>query len=1209
MMFCLLYILAASLLLQGISVAPEIELPSLHPSISQDARQQVQGNSERQRTGQSVKERLAAATNLYNLGTTALQNGELNKAADSFREALAIHQELAPLSLELARDLNGLGDISEQRGEAQTAQEFYERALAILRTVAPDGDDFTHSLYGLGRVMADREDWDKAGPYLLQALDIRQKLKPEALETAAVLNILGDVYGQNKEPAKAEQFLQQASKIENRLAPESLAVADTLTGLGRLATQSDLKKAEKYHREALVLREKLAPNSLAVANSLWWLGWCTKDPAASEEFYRRAIEMQTKLAPSGIFLAKGLAVVSHFSEDRGDRAKASEEERQALAILEKQAPDSLLLASSLQHLGQMLLQQGALEQGENLVRRALLIAETRQPDGYEAADSLSSLGDLSYRRGELDKAEEYHQRALKIREKLRPGSSLPSMSLRSLGYVAKARGDLDKAEHYHRQALAIREKLSPGNLAVANSLSDLGFLAQDRGDLLKAEQLQQKALKIWEQLVPGSLYVAQGYNALGNIAEREADFAKAEDYQRKALAIWEKLVPGSTSFVFGLNTLGGILRQRGDPVKAAEYQQRALEIEKKDAPGSPMEALVLVQLGHSIQDQGDLAKAEEYYRQALAIREKYAPGTTIDAETLAALATNLRRQNRLQESAQFYAQALNALESQTARLGGGDEARSSFRATYASYYKDYIDLLVTQDQPEIAFQVLERFRARSLLEALSSAHVDVRDASDSALSAKARSVQQSLVARVDQRLRMLGEKHSEQQIIDISHEIDELLSQYKDLEEQLQASSARYAALTRPPTLSARQVQEQLLDTGTLLLEYSLGEQRSYVFAVGDGPLAAYELPKRDEVERAARRVYDLLTIRNRVVEGEAEAQRQTRIKKAEEEFPVAADELGRMILGPLAGQLGEKRLLIVSDGALQYIPFAVLPSPGAGITRNTAEPLLVKHEIVSLPSASVLAVLRREEAGRKPPPNEVAVFADPVFDKHDRRVAGRGTLNASAESIPLEHLTRSLEDIGGALHLPRLPFSRLEANGIMAVIPSGKGKVAVDFQANRAAVTNSQLAQYRIIHFATHGLLDSRHPELSGLVMSLVDKRGRSQNGFLELQDIYNLRLPVELVVLSACETALGKEVSGEGLIGLTRGFMYAGASRVVASLWSVSDVATAKLMTQFYKEIERDKASPAAALRSAQISLWQQDRWQAPYYWGAFQIQGEWR
>jgi CHAT domain-containing protein len=167
----------------------------------------------------------------------------------------------------------------------------------------------------------------------------------------------------------------------------------------------------------------------------------------------------------------------------------------------------------------------------------------------------------------------------------------------------------------------------------------------------------------------------------------------------------------------------------------------------------------------------------------------------------------------------------------------------------------------------------------------------------------------------------------------------------------------------------------------------------------------------------------------------------------------------------------------------------------------------------------------------------------------------------------------------------------------------------AVDFEASKATATGGSLNQYRIVHFATHGLINSRHPELSGIVLSLVDEQGMPQDGFLRLHDVYNLKLSADLVVLSACRTALGKDVKGEGLIGLTRGFMYAGAPRVVASLWDVKDEATAELMKRFYEGMLRRRMTPAAALRTAQLSMAKEKRWEAPYYWAGFVLQGEWR
>jgi CHAT domain-containing protein len=277
--------------------------------------------------------------------------------------------------------------------------------------------------------------------------------------------------------------------------------------------------------------------------------------------------------------------------------------------------------------------------------------------------------------------------------------------------------------------------------------------------------------------------------------------------------------------------------------------------------------------------------------------------------------------------------------------------------------------------------------------------------------------------------------------------------------------------------------------------------------------------------------------------------------------------------------------------------------------------------------------VLRKQTEARPPAPRLVAVLADPVFDANDARLkqkeAGDAGKNDSQKKLLLQDhndldaissdptaadlLTRSATDLGmvarGAVYLPRLLSSRQEANNILSVAQAGQSMAALDFDASRATATSPALAQYRIVHFATHGLVNNTHPELSGLVLSMVDENGKQRNGFLGLQEIYNLNLPADLVVLSACETGLGREIQGEGLVGLVRAFMYAGAPRVVASLWKVPDRATAELMKRFYKGMLTDRMRPAEALRQAQWSLSKEKRWSAPYYWAGFTLQGEWK
>ncbi|HET8674804.1 MAG TPA: CHAT domain-containing protein, partial [Blastocatellia bacterium] len=346
--------------------------------------------------------------------------------------------------------------------------------------------------------------------------------------------------------------------------------------------------------------------------------------------------------------------------------------------------------------------------------------------------------------------------------------------------------------------------------------------------------------------------------------------------------------------------------------------------------------------------------------------------------------------------------------------------------------------------------------------------------------------------------------------------------------------------------------------------------------------------------------------------------QRQERITQAEAKLPAAAQSLSQTLLSPVAAELGNKRLVIVADGALQYIPFAMLPDSVVG--KN--QPLIVNHEVVSLPSASALAIQRSELAGRQPAPKMLAVIADPVFDRTDERLKSLAPEASDKEQVQtvasddarsIEHLAEESSEKSSTttrrLVIARLPFTRQEARRLLALAPKDSSFGAIDFQASRATVLKGELSQYRYVHFATHGVMDSERPGLSSLLLSMVDAQGKAQDGFLRANDIYNLKLPAELVVLSACQTGLGKEIKGEGLVGLTRGFMYAGAARVVVSLWNVNDKATSELMTKFYEKMLKQGARPAAALRAAQVEMWKQKQWQSPYYWAAFTMQGEWR
>lgn len=975
---------------------------------------------------------------------------------------------------------------------------------------------------------------------------------------------------------------------------------------------------------------RMATSRLDESTPLWVRVWLLSQAAGAftngsqwkeaDDTYQQTLQQAGEALPAIKCLI--LEAWANSYSQRKDLPSAEKYYRQSIAESQKQGSENLITAVNYDDLGTMARNQGDMASAEQSFSQALQIRQKLAPGSLAVASSLDNLGSVAWKQGDLAKAEKYLDQALELIQKVAPGSFELAGNFSNHAIIASQRGELAKAEGYYLQVLDTIQKLEPGGPGIAATLNNLGIIALQRGDLSKADGYLHQAVQLKQKLHPGTIGIATSLINLGNVALQRNDLAKAEEYYRQALEIFEKVDPEALGVATSLSNLGLVAIEKGDVTKAEEYQLRALQIRQKLAPGSFEVAGSFNNLGEVAEKKGDLAKAEEYYRQAQSIWQNAGSEIVDYAESLAALAGILRRKEQSGQAAQYYQQAVDILEKQMAVLGGSEESRSAFRSNHLDIYRAYIDLLVRQKQPELAFHVLEHSRAQGLLETLVGAHLDIHNGVDPVLSQQEHSLQDAIRDKFEGRIHLLSSTHTDEQLRGIEREINDLLTQYQDVKGRIRSSSPAYAALTQPQSLNVRQVQP-LLDDDTVLLEYSLGEEKSYVFEVASGSFAAYELPRRLDIETAARRVYESLTARDTI---HANALGSGAKRRAS--GPQAA-ALSRMILGPVAGQIKGKRLIVVSDGILGYIPFAALPIPkasdeAAGI--GSSVPLIVEHEIVSLPSASTLVELRRQAQGRQEAPKVVAVLADPVFDKKDERVPransakrGSSTLRAVPGIAPIASLgpnpllTRSMTDVhlraGKVFYLPRLPFTRREASKIISLTPSGMAMAALDFDANRATMLGPELAKYKIVHIATHGLVDSVNPGLSGLVFSLVDDRGKEQDGFLGLQDIYNLNLNADLVVLSACRTGLGKEVAGEGLVGMTRGFMYAGANRVLASLWNVEDAASAELMASVYQALEKDKLTPAAALRQAQIQMWKRKRWSDPYYWAGFQLQGDWK
>jgi CHAT domain-containing protein/tetratricopeptide (TPR) repeat protein len=876
------------------------------------------------------------------------------------------------------------------------------------------------------------------------------------------------------------------------------------------------------------------------------------------------------------------------AEDAADHVRRTSQMFERAVELFRAAGDRKGEGDALRLLG-WLYRQIDLRRSLDYYRQAL---EAHRPIGerYLMAETLNGMGTIYHLLGEPQQSLDLLQQSLRLFRdlKARYGEAL---ALHNLGLIHTELGEPAIALDYYNQALLAFRALRAPNEALC--LRHIGAAYLKLGDKTKALESYNQMLALC-RATGNRGQECYALDGLGQVSATLGERRQALQYFSQALEVWPPT--GNRGMRAGiLNRLGNIYAELGEPQQSLEYFSQALALIRAYGDRHN-EADVLADLARFQRDRGDTAAAR----------------TQIEA-------------------------ALKIIESFRAKLGSY-ELRSSYFSSAQDLYEFYLDLLMRlhQAQPAAghaaaALAVSERARARSLLELLAEAGADIRQGVDAALLERERALQQQLNDKAATQAALASGGRAEATVAAVAKEIATLSAQLQEVEAEIRARSPRYAALTQPQPLSAPEIQQQL-DPQTLLLEYALGEQRSYLWAVTPDSITAYTLPARAEIEAAARRVYELLTAHSAAPKLSA-AQQRARVAEAEANYPAQAAALSRMLLGPVAAQLGTKRLLIVAPGVLQYLPFGVLPVPeeemkgrrGEGLkgrkpSPHPFRPLIANHEIINLPSASVISVLRREIAERERAPKAVAVLADPVFSSDDARVkhslatgkepqAGESKLSLAAAESALERAVKNVRGDSGPFSLRRLLFSRDEAEVILAVASPPATLEALDFRASRALATSQELGQYRVIHFATHGLLDSQRPELSGLVLSLVDEAGKSQDGFLRLHEIYNLRLNAELVVLSACQTGLGKEIKGEGLVGLTRGFMYAGAPRVVASLWQVDDAATAALMKRFYRGLLQEQLRPAAALRAAQLELLKRRQWQAPYYWGAFVLQGEWK
>lgn len=894
-------------------------------------------------------------------------------------------------------------------------------------------------------------------------------------------------------------------------------------------------------------------------------------------------------------------------------------------------------AQSLRTTGKMFDRKKAIEIFEKLL--------TLQREIDDKTGELRTLAILSYlhrRVGNNEKSVELAEFILRFPD-LTEYQTYKSDALYQIAQIQYEGGEIEKAFDSYKKAISVFSEPSPKQV---NVFATMAYAYQSIAEFELAQEILDKAVANIRQF-PDMYNEAQTFHVFGLYEFNANEFELAIDYFKKAaalrerfgnrqgqaisltflgmsyqglkrfddaLVIFQKSLPVSQEMGDVDNQLDTLIfiaqiqKEKGDVASSLEYYKKGIALFNGE-DSTKLRALYLSQgaayrqLLNFPEARKSLEKAQILYRKTGDIGG--------EATTLYQLALLESVENQLDVAKIKIERALQIHEYEQAKYKSISRL-SSFLEVRRRYFDLYIDILMRMDEQHPgenfafkALQVNESIRMRTLIWQYREAVRSEPQSVDFQLLSAIQKNQQLLGEQLSLLARAQGHLDKKNKSGDIENTIADLNRQDDSLKARLRLSNPNVANLAQPPTLSLAEMQGEL-DDETALVEYSLGEERSYLWIVGKNSFQSYVLPKRSEIDAAAKGFYETLSqttgsYSNRPVSKNIEVSRSNLPQNRD--FSAEAEKLSRMLSVEKIAGLPAKRLVVVSDGGLNLIPFSSLTFLDAG--NGSRNFLAEKFETVQLPSLTTLNVLRQQNI--KPfAPASLAIIADPVFAAADDRLSKNGRIKIK-KITENSDLTAALRDFS-LTSLSRLPFTRIEAEKIAQNLPDNTS-LNLDFRASRERLMNGEFDDYDVLHFATHGFLNNLHPELSGLVLSLVDEKGNSQNGFLRTRDLYLLQIKPQMVVLSACQTGLGKQVENEGLIGLTRGFLATGTPRIVASLWKVDDTATAELMSRFYRAMLKENQNPSAALKTAQNELKAIPRYSHPRYWAGFTLTGEWR
>lgn len=897
------------------------------------------------------------------------------------------------------------------------------------------------------------------------------------------------------------------------------------------------------------------------------------------------------------------------------------------------------------------LQKGQIERSEKLLNEGLERAKSIDLPRVKALIYFSA-SELNYTRRNLDAAIEYAAQAAALWRQT-GDAKRESEALRTLSAAYTAKDDFSSAQAKLHEALAASQKAG-----------------DRRGEALAQFQLAyfhliynepQKALAICQysaSLFPDDLdFVekARLFNGISTIYEIYGDWKSALDYRKKTLEAFGKgkypngelaTLPSLIEISFKIGDQDQAFRyfqtareasgklkdkfylananlfvadfygKNGADDRAIEYYQiarRHLEKLKYSAGISRIEN----DLGEIYAKQKKFSTAHEHFGRSLQISRRNL-NKIAEAQTLFNLAKLFQLENKETEALQTVEESIaltDLLASQTVNA----KLKSAYFSNVNERYALYTNLLMKRHRQTpnenfavAALQTAERARARLMLENLALATADfTRDAAPEVVW-REKTILVALNSKADRLTDFLSAGADAADIERLDGEIRELERELEAINADLKQNSPIYSAIKNPAAFDVQEFQRTVLDDDSMLLEFAFGIDESYLWLIGKTTFEAYVLPARAQIERRVERLREATAARE-TKPGEAIEDYQKRIVEAEAVYQVESRLLSVELFGQIADKLPGKRLIVVPDGKLHFFPIAALPFPNS----IDDAPILLTNTTIYEPSAATLALLVRNREKVSRAPKNLLVFSDPIFSRRDARIETAVIANESAatnetalenEGVPPANARQTEksyfpESLGS---LARLDATHDEAEAIRQIVGESASTWFGGAAATRENVLDASIADYKIVHFATHGLIDDERPELSGIVLSQLDESGRSRNGVVRLQDIYQSNLVADTVVLSACGTGLGKTIKGEGVQSLNNAFLQAGAQTVVSSLWKVDDYATGELMKNFYRELTGGTVTTAEALRRAQIDLRRNPQFQSPFFWAAFTVQG---